>query len=169
MVCRNASTQKSRDVNPLIISTPEEQKLFDLGERMLFNFQNCHECPELLETEMNQRRQSTALKSLSKVPPSSSEAAELHAFYLQHGQYHGDGVNPAPSTNDLWMGDTILEKCMLMFPQERKCVVSSLIHPTYDFSDATTVSSVHQKIFGGYLMRLAYEVISDLLVKNPLV
>lgn len=43
MVCRNASTQKSRDVNPLIISTPEEQKLFDLGERMLFNFQNCHD------------------------------------------------------------------------------------------------------------------------------
>jgi len=35
------------------------------------------------------------------------------------------------------MGDTTVEKCMLMFPQER---------------------NVHQKVFGGYLMRLAYEL-----------
>lgn len=37
----------------------------------------------------------------------------------------------------VWMGDTRLEKCLMMFPQER---------------------NVHQKIFGGYLMRLAYEL-----------
>ncbi|CAA7262575.1 unnamed protein product [Cyclocybe aegerita] len=115
MVCRNAATNKAREVNPLIISTPQERGLYALGEHM------------------KQRRQSLAQRSLSKVPPSSAEAADLHAFYLQHGQ----GREGKDASDHVWMGDTILEKCLLMFPQER---------------------NVHQKIFGGYLMRLAYEL-----------
>ena len=34
MVCRNASTHHAREVNPLIVSTDEEQELYALGERM---------------------------------------------------------------------------------------------------------------------------------------
>jgi len=34
MVCRNASTHRAREVNPLIVSTDEEQELYALGERM---------------------------------------------------------------------------------------------------------------------------------------
>ncbi|KAJ7656679.1 Thioesterase/thiol ester dehydrase-isomerase [Mycena rosella] len=65
----------------------------------------------------------------------STEAETLHSFYLKHGQ----DTKESHGENDerVWMGDTKLEKCMLMFPQER---------------------NVHQKIFGGYLMRLAYEL-----------
>ncbi|KAF9529036.1 HotDog domain-containing protein [Crepidotus variabilis] len=117
MVCRDNLTQKARQVNPLKISGPEERALFDLGETI------------------KQRRQTQASISLGKVPPDSSEAAALHSFYLQHGEGHQDA---SPTLKDhVFMGDTIQERCMLMFPQER---------------------NVHGKIFGGYLMRLAYEL-----------
>ncbi|KAF8154027.1 Thioesterase/thiol ester dehydrase-isomerase [Crassisporium funariophilum] len=119
MVCRNASTHRAREVNPLTIAMPEERALYTLGEHM------------------KRRRESLALRSLSRVPPSSSEAAELHSFYLQYGQGEGDDPDASPGVEREWMGDTVLEKCMLMFPQER---------------------NVHQKVFGGYLMRLAYEL-----------
>jgi len=33
MVCRDASTKKARQVNPLMYNTPEEKALYDLGER----------------------------------------------------------------------------------------------------------------------------------------
>ncbi|TFK40688.1 Thioesterase/thiol ester dehydrase-isomerase [Crucibulum laeve] len=118
MVCRDANTHRARAVNPLIISTPEEKSLYSLGEHM------------------KERRKSLALRSLSRVPPSSAEAQELHSFYLQYGQ-NENGNGSDASVERVWMGDTHLEKCMLMFPQER---------------------NVHQKIFGGYLMRLAYEL-----------
>ncbi|KAG6837783.1 hypothetical protein H0H93_001710 [Arthromyces matolae] len=98
------------------ISTPEERSLDAIG------------------AHMKKRRQSGALRSLSRVPPSSTEASALHDFYLQYGQ---ENPTEDASGERIWMGDTRLEKCMLMFPQER---------------------NVHQKIFGGYLMRLAYEL-----------
>ncbi|KAK0213534.1 Thioesterase/thiol ester dehydrase-isomerase [Armillaria fumosa] len=113
MVCRDANTHRARKVNPLVISTPEEKALHSMGE------------------DMKRRRQSVALRSLDRVPPSSEEAEALHSFYLNYG------LEEAKDIDRVWMGDTRAEKCMLMFPQER---------------------NVHQKVFGGYLMRLAYEL-----------
>ncbi|KAJ3894452.1 Thioesterase/thiol ester dehydrase-isomerase [Lentinula edodes] len=107
MVCRNAKTNQAYPVGPLIISTEEEKTLFSIGH------------------ELKSRRASRAQRSLSRVPPSSQEAAALHENYLKFGaaiSQHSYGHQ---------------RKCMLMFPQER---------------------NVHQKIFGGYLMRLAYEL-----------
>ncbi|KAK0463123.1 Thioesterase/thiol ester dehydrase-isomerase [Desarmillaria tabescens] len=104
MVCRDANTHKARKVNPLIISTPEEEALYAMGE------------------DMKRRRQSVALRSLDR---------HCTSFYLNYG------LNEAKVIDRVWMGDTRVEKCMLMFPQER---------------------NVHQKVFGGYLMRLAYEL-----------
>ncbi|KAF6757787.1 Thioesterase/thiol ester dehydrase-isomerase [Ephemerocybe angulata] len=133
MVCRNAVTHKSHKVNPLIISTPEERALYSLGEHM------------------KGRRQLSAAQSLTQVPPTSDEAAQLHAFYLSHGRDTLPSAlakptadananvkfDTAPQKERVWMGDTVLAKTLLMFPQER---------------------NVHQKVFGGYLMRLAYEL-----------
>ncbi|GLB44663.1 putative thioesterase thiol ester dehydrase-isomerase [Lyophyllum shimeji] len=120
MVCRDANTHKARAVNPLIISTPEERSLYKMGE------------------QLKHRRQSVLLRSLSRVPPSLAEAEALHSFYLRYGQHDcSDGGAGHDQGERIWMGDTLLEKCMLMFPQER---------------------NVHQKVFGGYLMRLAYEL-----------
>jgi len=71
---------------------------------------------------MKYHRQSVALHSLSRVPPSSVEAEALHSFWLQHGQ-QGESTTDVQRER-VWMGDTRLEKCMLMFPQERKWVRS---------------------------------------------
>ncbi|KAJ7353549.1 Thioesterase/thiol ester dehydrase-isomerase [Mycena albidolilacea] len=119
MVCRDALTHRARNVHPLIISTTEEESLRSMGE------------------DMKKRRQSQALRSLSRVPPSSAEAEALHSFYLKYGQDAKDLGIPRESDERVWLGDTKVEKTMLMFPQER---------------------NVHQKIFGGYLMRLAYQL-----------
>ncbi|KAI0316952.1 Thioesterase/thiol ester dehydrase-isomerase [Amylostereum chailletii] len=81
------------------------------------------------------KRQSDMRRSLKRVPPSSEEADALHAFELKYGR---TDWHRAPHDEErVWMEDTKLERTMLMFPQER---------------------NVHQKIFGGFLMRLAYEV-----------
>jgi len=68
--------------------------------------------------DAKKRRQTLALRSLSRVPPSSAEAAELHEMYLKYGQ----DDHPSSRYERVWMGDTLLEKTMLMFPQERKFV-----------------------------------------------
>ncbi|CAK5270984.1 unnamed protein product [Mycena citricolor] len=99
MVCRDAVTHKARTINPLIISTPDEEALHTRGE------------------EIKNGRRSQALKSLARVPPSSDEAELLHAFMLKYGQDLSQG-----SHERVWMGDTKLDRCMLMFPQERKWV-----------------------------------------------
>ncbi|KAG6887669.1 hypothetical protein C0995_013621 [Termitomyces sp. Mi166 len=101
MVCRDANTHKARQVNPLVISTPEERSLFAMGEHM------------------KKRRQSGALRSLSRVQPSSVEAGALHDFYLQYGQHDAEEESD-PTDERVWMGDTKLANCTIMFPQERK-------------------------------------------------
>ncbi len=64
------------------------------------------------------RRLTRAGRSLNRVPPTSSEAAALHSLYLKYGQE--EGANPAADKTAVWMGDTRLEKTLVMFPQERK-------------------------------------------------
>ncbi|THH07251.1 hypothetical protein EW145_g3509 [Phellinidium pouzarii] len=85
------------------------------------------------------RKTLVAQQSLSRVPPSYEEAQALHDVYLS-GLQQAKETTTSDSHEKVWMSDTKLEKTMLMFPQER---------------------NVHQKVFGGYLMRLAYEVRSS--------
>ncbi|KAF9784706.1 Thioesterase/thiol ester dehydrase-isomerase [Thelephora terrestris] len=84
------------------------------------------------------KRQMESRTALTRVPPTSAEAEALHSFYLKAGQYE-DGYIATPSheAERVWMSDTTIEKSQLMFPQSR---------------------NAHSKIFGGYLMRLAYEL-----------
>jgi acyl-coenzyme A thioesterase 9 len=60
-----------------------------------------------------------------RVPPTALEAEELHALFLKYGQLD-DAYVPAVTQGSerVWMSDTRLEKCILMFPQERKSVRS---------------------------------------------
>ncbi|KZS86712.1 Thioesterase/thiol ester dehydrase-isomerase [Sistotremastrum niveocremeum HHB9708] len=83
--------------------------------------------------DQKSRKQSHSLRALSKVPPTSEEAQALHDLFLTYGQ---EGSAEKKSKR-VWLSETKLENSLLMFPQER---------------------NVHQKIFGGYLMRLAYEL-----------
>ncbi|KAI0668880.1 Thioesterase/thiol ester dehydrase-isomerase [Trametes maxima] len=119
MVCRDARTHGAAPVNPLSLDLPEDHVLYNIGE--------VHK----------NKRQSRAVRSLNRVPPTSSEAESLHSLYLQYGLDENGGLSAHPERERVWMGDTRLEKTLVMFPQER---------------------NVHQKIFGGYLMRLAYEL-----------
>lgn len=55
------------------------------------------------------------------MPPTSSEAETLHAFYLDYGRETGNTILQEGEER-VWMGDTALEVCQLMLPQQRKCV-----------------------------------------------
>lgn len=119
MVCRDSKTHKAHEVNPLVIETPEDQLLWRMGE--------AHK----------NRRTSSAIQSLARVPPSSAEAEALHSLYLQ-SIVQSETADPRVASDErVPMGTTRLEKTLTMYPQER---------------------NIHQKIFGGYLMRLAYEL-----------
>ncbi|KAJ3394544.1 Acyl-coenzyme A thioesterase 9, mitochondrial [Entophlyctis sp. JEL0112] len=85
--------------------------------------------------------------ALSNRPPSVEEMALVHNLYKEYMQYipssegssdTGRGILPKPD-NIVWMKDTLVQNINLTFPQDR---------------------NIHNKIFGGYLMRLAYEVAS---------
>lgn len=67
--------------------------------------------------------------SLDRVPPTSREAEELHSVFLKYGNYGSGAGNNSDSSyvgpdglHRVWMGDTHVEKRMMMFPQERKSV-----------------------------------------------
>lgn len=74
----------------------------------------------MIREGLKQRRQDRARRSLSRVPPTSTEAQDLHSFYLNHGRGAAHGRGLSMDEGRVWMGDTKLEKTMLMFPQERK-------------------------------------------------
>ncbi|KAL1745480.1 HotDog domain-containing protein [Schizophyllum fasciatum] len=83
--------------------------------------------------DIKNRRRTIASQSLDRVPPTKAEADALHQLYLKHGDPEYE-----PRMHDcVWMSDSRLEKTQLMFPQVR---------------------NLHNKVFGGYLMRLAYEL-----------
>lgn len=141
MVCRDAVTHKSRPVSPLILSTPEEKELHAIGE------------------EHKVRKHALQQGSLSKVPPSSAESRILHELFLNYGEgsvFVSDSQSeesfdiPVNGVERVWMEDTKIESLTLMYPQSR---------------------NIHSKIFGGYLMRLAYELgyaNASLFTKCPL-
>lgn len=78
----------------------------------------CTNCNHLTIAHKS-RKKVAAQSSLSRVPPSYEEAQALHNVYLS-GLQHSD----QNTDEKVWMSATKLEKTMLMFPQERKYVLS---------------------------------------------
>ncbi|KAH7102421.1 HotDog domain-containing protein [Auriculariales sp. MPI-PUGE-AT-0066] len=94
------------------------------------------------------RKKAQSLTSLDRVPPSSEEASVLHSFFLANGKAVRK-LEPTDATERVTMKSTRLQNCFMMFPQER---------------------NVHGKVFGGHLMRLAYELgftNSSLFARGP--
>jgi acyl-coenzyme A thioesterase 9 len=108
MVCRDAFTHKARAVNPLVLESAEEHALNAIGE--------AHRA----------KRQSLALRSLSRVPPTSAEAAKLHQLNLMYGAERTSETLLQTGEERVWMGDTKLEISAVMFPQQRKLVALTL-------------------------------------------
>ncbi|KAJ1665033.1 hypothetical protein EV178_003599 [Coemansia sp. RSA 1646] len=108
--------------------------------------------PLLLEDE-NQRRlvkvseqikehkKEAAERNLLKHPPSAEERLVIHQLWLETKKYQDAattfGSHPALPSDMVWLDKTEMESVTVCFPSER---------------------NVHNKIFGGYLMRLAHEL-----------
>lgn len=132
MAARNAATLSSQRIAPLILESDAEKALFAMGE------------------SHKNRKRTEAASSLEKVPPSKEEAFLLHSQYIRglHAgmfatdELHGPAmkVEPVENANGVTLvpvSKTSLSTTMHMHPQQR---------------------NVHQKIFGGFLMRSAYEL-----------
>ncbi|KAG0088771.1 hypothetical protein BGZ92_005750 [Podila epicladia] len=75
--------------------------------------------------------------ALTKRPPTQEERFLIHDLYLNYSQYD-DPQSKTKKPDDVeWMADTKMSAIHIMQPQDR---------------------NIHDKIFGGYLMRLAYEL-----------
>ncbi|KAG0361075.1 HotDog domain-containing protein [Gamsiella multidivaricata] len=75
--------------------------------------------------------------ALTKRPPTQEERFLIHDLYLEYSQYD-DPQSKTKKPDDVeWMSDTKMSAIHIMQPQDR---------------------NIHDKIFGGYLMRLAYEL-----------
>ncbi|KAF8311104.1 Thioesterase/thiol ester dehydrase-isomerase [Clavulina sp. PMI_390] len=88
------------------------------------------------------RRTADRLNALSRTPPSAAESALVHELFVKHripnpAVLDSGTVDPTNIIQEIPIGDTALENTSMTHPQER---------------------NVHQKVFGGYLMRLAYEI-----------
>lgn len=87
-----------------------------------------------------QRKRFEAQTSLEKVPPTSDEATLLHQLWLAEEAKKSKAVTdtvPNTESKSVYIEDTQLASVSFMHPQQR---------------------NVHMKIFGGYLMRSAYEL-----------
>lgn len=130
MVAIDSVTGKSVKINPLKTTSPAEERLFEFAKA------NKARKKRASETALNRR------------PPTHEERLAIHDIYLQYSQYKGgnddsfttgissDEKEPLPS-DLVWMEDTRIESNFLMQPQDR---------------------NIHNNIFGGYLMRRAYEL-----------
>ncbi|SPO31810.1 related to acyl-coa thioester hydrolase [Ustilago trichophora] len=132
MAARNAHTLSSQRIAPLILETDAEKALFAMGQ------------------SHKNRKRTEAASSLEKVPPSKEEAFLLHSQYLRglHAgifatdELHGPAIKLESADHPngptlVPVRKTSLSTTMHMHPQQR---------------------NVHQKIFGGFLMRSAYEL-----------
>ncbi|KAG1144261.1 hypothetical protein G6F37_006396 [Rhizopus arrhizus] len=84
-----------------------------------------------LSKEKKKRASETAL---TREPPTSSERLDIHNIFLEYSQYEERQSLPPEK---VWMSHTLIESNFLMQPQDR---------------------NIHNNIFGGYLMRRAYEL-----------
>ncbi|KAI8611698.1 Thioesterase/thiol ester dehydrase-isomerase [Chytriomyces sp. MP71] len=128
MVARDPATGKAATVPQLLLETDEDRARFRAG------------------TEHKARKQFAAQTALTKRAPSVEEMSLVHSLYLEYRQYaHQRDDNPMETAQSIvpkphsieFMGDTRLQNITLTFPQDR---------------------NMHGKIFGGWLMRLAFEL-----------
>ncbi|CAJ0744956.1 12043_t:CDS:10 [Entrophospora sp. SA101] len=83
------------------------------------------------------RKIESAAKSLNKLPPTEDERLLIHDLYLEYRKYADTKRKEKKPDDIIWMDETIMESVVLMQPQYR---------------------NIHGFIFGGYLMKLAYEL-----------
>ncbi|KAF9130114.1 hypothetical protein BGW39_003474 [Mortierella sp. 14UC] len=83
------------------------------------------------------RKRLAADTALTKRPPTQDERFLIHDLYLEYSKYDNPQLKTKKPDDVEWMADTKMSAIQIMQPQDR---------------------NIHDKIFGGYLMRLAYEL-----------
>ncbi|KAJ5035287.1 HotDog domain-containing protein [Bipolaris maydis] len=101
MVSLDPATKKPVNVNPLKIETPEEQRIYDLGER---------------NSRVRKERRET---SLLKHTPNDLESDLIHAFWQKQLQYHDPYDEIRKPDNVIPMDATRLQTATIMQPQYR--------------------------------------------------
>ncbi|KAG0251770.1 hypothetical protein BG011_007377 [Mortierella polycephala] len=87
--------------------------------------------------EHKARKRLASESALTKRPPTQEERFLIHDLYLEYSKYDDPQTKTKKPDNVVWMADTKMSAIQIMQPQDR---------------------NIHDKIFGGYLMRLAYEL-----------
>ncbi|KAF9352743.1 hypothetical protein BGX34_012003 [Mortierella sp. NVP85] len=87
--------------------------------------------------EQKSKKRAATDASLTKRPPTQEERFLIHDLFLEYSAYDDPQSKIKKPDNVQWMADTKMSAIHIMQPQDR---------------------NIHDKIFGGYLMRLAYEL-----------
>jgi acyl-coenzyme A thioesterase 9 len=132
MVAREKHGNSAAPIHSIEPQTEEEKELFNMGE------------------ENRQRRKLVAEHSLEKKPPNDEERDLIHSIFIKLREQERRNMNVdlsqwLGSTSELefenqhckFIDSTVLKNTLLMFMQQR---------------------NIHGKIFGGYLLRQAYEL-----------
>ncbi|KAJ2160409.1 hypothetical protein GGF46_002299 [Coemansia sp. RSA 552] len=123
---------------------------FTMVARDKFTGKSSQVNPLLLENESQRRlvkiseqikehKKTLAQTNLFKEPPSAEERLVIHQLWLDTKKFQTDtyGSRISLPGDMVWLDQTVMESVTVCFPSDR---------------------NVHNKIFGGYLMRLAHEL-----------
>ncbi|KAF3158963.1 Acyl-coenzyme A thioesterase 9, mitochondrial [Orbilia oligospora] len=143
MVALDPVTKKATAVNPLIVETAEENRIFARGE------------------ERNRFKRALASTSLEKQAPNEEESNLIHTMWRESqrykGKYHasdpGSGVEMPE--NIVYVGSSTYQWLILKYRRLRLCNLSieTVTVPTYLGSDGKSYM-----IFGGLLLRNSFEL-----------
>ena len=101
MVSLDPGTKKPVPVNPLVVETADEQRLFARGERN------------------SQQRKQRAQTALTKHTPDDAESDLIHAYWLRQLQYHDPNDALRQPAHVHFMDGTRLQSASIMQPQYR--------------------------------------------------
>ncbi|KAK3216282.1 hypothetical protein GRF29_8g2862925 [Pseudopithomyces chartarum] len=134
MVALDPGTRKPVNVNPLIISTPEEKRLYALGER---------------NSKVRKQRKETAL---IKHTPNDLESDLIHAFWQKQLQYLSDDPydDLRKPDNAHFMDTTVLRTATIMQPQNRNrhhfmIFGGFLLKQTFELAFTTAAAFAHAR------------------------
>ncbi|KAJ2476496.1 hypothetical protein IWW56_004888, partial [Coemansia sp. RSA 2131] len=92
-----------------------------------------------LSEQIKENKKASAGSTLQKHPPNAEERRVIHRLWLDTKQVQNNayGQHASLPPDSVWLHDTTMSSTTVCFPESR---------------------NVHQKVFGGFLMRLAHEL-----------
>ncbi|PVH94642.1 Thioesterase/thiol ester dehydrase-isomerase [Periconia macrospinosa] len=132
MVSLDPTTRKPVNVNPLIAETPEEKRLYNLGERN------------------SKIRRQLKERALIRHTPNDLESDLIHAFWQKQLQYHDPYDELRKPDNVHFMDTTRLQTATIMQPQNRNrhhfmIFGGFLLKQTFELAFTTAAAFAHAR------------------------